>query len=112
MISFQLIMASIFCQLKSHHWSCFRDEQLLEGIVINIGVWFQEIQFSYLKITGTYSILISRTFATLGQWIFSKEDSALGKRKEYWIGIITAGSKPQLSLTRCSTDYPASPDQY
>ena len=60
--------------------------------------------------TSTYNILISRTFAAPGQWIFPRKDSAMGKRKEQWCGIITPGPKPQVSLTRCSTHPPASPD--
>lgn len=104
-------MAYNFCLLQTCQWNCFIDEQSLEESVINIGLLCQEIQFPHLKITSTYNILISRTFAAPGQWIFPRKDSATGKKKEHWCGTITLGPKPQVSLTRCSTDHPASPDK-
>lgn len=90
-------MAYNFCLLKTCQWNCFTDEQSLEESVINIGEWFQEIQYSHLKMTSTYNILISRMFAAPGQRIFPRKDSAVGKRKEHWCRIITPGPKPQVS---------------
>lgn len=60
-------------------------------------MWLHELEFSYVKIAGTYKILIPRMFAALCQ-ILGKKDLALGK--EHWTGTITPESKLQLSLTR------------
>lgn len=64
--------------------------------MINIGVWFHKISFSYVKITSTYNILILRVLAVLCQ-VLGKEGPVGSKRRECWAVVSKPGSKFLLS---------------